>query len=174
MQGSLVSARLVFALLIALFASGDPSEEKSGVLVDRISGTDVVGSYEAVETEGTVALTQVEARGAAQSLAMLERVDSAAHLFAELENQRVYSLEEFFREEYTLSEGMTTTMELPVYPEAMIRRAAGGSDGETDESPEERVSEEVPTASWRFLRSGELLYLFPGGSDEIFVVRPIP
>lgn len=193
MQASLVSARLVFALLIALFSSGDPAGESSSVLVDRISGGAVVGSYVVTEEAGAVALVRVEPQGAPESLAILERVDGASHLFAEIENERVYSLEEFFQAEYTLSESMSTTMELPSYPGAMIRRAAGGSDGapggaataadgrggaDGEEtlpgSPEDRAPEDIPTSSWRFLRSGELLYLFPGESDEIFVVRPTP
>jgi hypothetical protein len=193
LQASLVSARLVFALLVALFSSGGPGGESSSVLVDRISGGAVVGSYVATEEAGAVALVQVEPQGPPESLAILERVDGASHLFAEIENERVYSLEEFFQAEYTLSESISTTMELPSYPEAMIRRAAGGSDGapggaataadgrggaDGEETlpgvPEDRAPEDIPTSSWRFLQSGELLYLFPGESDEILVVRSTP
>lgn len=171
MQVSVVSAKLVFALLIALFSSGSPPGESSSVLVDRIAGGAVVASYVATEAEGAVALVELEPQGAPESLAILERVDGASHLFAELENERVYSMEEFFREEYTLSEGMSTRMELPVYPEAMIQRASRGEDG----APEsEQGSEEIPTTTWRFQRSGELLYLIPGDREEILVVRSTP
>jgi hypothetical protein len=164
LQASLVSAKLVFALLIALFSSGNPPPDDGGVLVDRLAGGAITGTYVATAEQGDVALVRVEPQGAPEVVAILERVDGASHLFTELENERVYSLEPFFREEYTLAEGMTTTMELPVYPEAMIQRA----------SAEENTSPESPTTTWRFVRSGALLYLFPGDREEILVVRASP
>lgn len=183
MQASLVSARLVFALLIALFSAGNPPEEDQSVLVDRIADGAILGTYLATEEEGAVALVRIEDQGPPQAVAFLERLEGAAHLLAELKNERVYSLERFFAEEYTLAESDTTTMELPLYPEAMIADASRGSRDATSDTrgalsldnggevATDAPPSATPTSTWRFVRSGQLLYIFPGEGEEIFVVR---
>lgn len=184
MQASLVSARLVFALLVALFSAGDPAEGESSVLVDRIVNGALSATYLATEEGGAVALVRLLPQGAPQAVAFLERLEGASHLFTEVEHERVYSLQRFFAEEYTLRESGNATMELPRYPEAMIVDASRGADtGEAEDAGEESSGEgsltggdastETPTSSWRFVRSDELLYLFPGESEEILVVRAV-
>lgn len=153
--------------------------------MDRIRDGALAATYLATEEDGAVALVRLEPQSAPEAIAFLERLDGASHLFTELQNERVYSLKRFFAAEYSLSESGTATMELPVYPEAMIAGASRG--GERDRVPEQpaRALPEargaaanpsadeaaVPTATWRFVRSEELLYMFPGESAEIYVVR---
>lgn len=153
--------------------------------MDRIRDGALTATYLATEEGGAVAFVRVEPQGAPEAVAFLERLDGAAHLFTELQNERVYSLERFFAEEYSLAESGTTTMELPVYPEAMIAGASRGGESTLSPKEEDAASPEsggavatmpeeeaeVPTATWRFVRSDELLYIFPGESAEIYVVR---
>ena len=152
--------------------------------MDRVRTGAVTATYLATDDEGAVSLLRLEPEAAPETVAFLERLDGASHLFTEPEHERVYSLERFFAEEYTLAESATTTMELPVYPEAMIAGASRGSEagvelssgvaGEEGTEGEVRgVDEVVPTATWRFVRSGELLYIFPGDGEEILVVRSV-
>lgn len=198
MQGSILSARIVFALLVALFAG----ENDSSVLVDRVVAGEVAGSYLATREAGAVALVELVPEEAPRAVATLERLDEAAHLFVEVGNERLYSLERLFEREYRLPAAGESRIQLPVYPEAMVvmaevsqlEGAAGesgiseasdleteGSESLAGEAAEPEASADdaaaavrrVPTAEWRFFRSGELLYISPGAGDSLFVTRSV-
>lgn len=180
MQVSLLSARVVFALLVALFA-GEP---ESGALVDRVVGGEVAGSYVATEEAGAVAIVELRSGEPPQAVATLERLDTASHLFAEVGSERVYSLERLFDEEYRLPAAGSATLELPIYPEAMVANAQAATEERApeDDAPEGletagesggSTPERAPTGEWRFLRSGELLYITPASGEALYVTREI-
>lgn len=187
MQGSLVSARLIFTLLVALFSAG---EQEKGVLVDRIVAGGALERYLAVAEAQGVAILELRAGEPPAAISTLRRAPGASHLFVELEGERVYSLEQFYAQEFRLLESAEVTLELPRYPEAMVERAsmgrAGsdeqeeGSNGESPSSadvsalPGSDVREAVPAEPWLFRRSGTLLYIQPAGGTETLVVRPVP
>ncbi|MFP4330940.1 MAG: hypothetical protein ACOC45_02790 [Alkalispirochaetaceae bacterium] len=159
MQGSLVSARLVFALLVALFSQG---EREEGVLIDRLEGREVLEQYLALEEAGEVTLLRLEEGEPRETVTTLRRAPGASHLFLELEGERVYSMERFFSEEFQLRSDREVTLELPSYPARMVERAGSGE--------QER---ELPTEEWLFRRSGELLYIYPGSGATTLVARPV-
>ena len=195
MPANLLSARLLYGLLLALFSAGGPPGEEATVLVDQFRGAELVASYLVTEELGAVAVAAVASSGPPESVAVLDRVPGASHLYTEIESERVYSLATFFAEEYRLHREAETRLSLPAYPEAMVLLAEAGTGGNTEstDSEEQEAGESpqsgegaptpremaisqgaLPREEWFFRSSGELYYVRSAGADWLLVARGAP